>query len=184
MIKSYLKKLSDRFISLKLPVVHYWKTGLSEKEIEDKLSSINLIPSKEFIEMYTWKNGSDTSKGARIGELYFLPGYYFLSIEDALLHNEGLVDVPKWNKKWFPVFTNGGGSYLSVILDAKNNKSPVVEFVKDEEKPSITYSSLTSMMRLINEAIDRKIIFKNKNTGYLDMDYKRYYGFLKKNFED
>lgn len=184
--KEELHSLSKLLKDIKHPVIGYLMKPLSSKSILKKFAEINLLPTEELVELYVWHNGSNVYKNAKIGDICFVPpGMYFLNLDDAISHYTQLITLPTWNKTWFPVFTNGGGDYLGVILDGKNLRfSPVIDYMRDETEQSISYSSLTSMISLIIKAFKNKIIRLDHDTGWINVDYGKYYEFLKKNYSN
>lgn len=153
-----------------LPVCKLLNNGLSEGEIDAAFNQVGIEPTKELVELYTWRNGSPVEEGTPLDDVQIIPGYHFLSLKDAISCYLAMKDDSRWNPSWFPVFANGGGDFYAVDLSQSDGDSaPVVGFILGEIEQEIEYQSLTTMLLTFSECFEKGIVFKTED-GYLEMD--------------
>tara|TARA_Y100000033_G_C2751569_1_gene114132 strand:+ start:717 stop:1298 length:582 start_codon:yes stop_codon:yes gene_type:complete len=153
-----------------LPVCKLLNNGLSEGEIDAAFNQVGIEPTKELVELYTWRNGSPVEEGTPLDDVQVIPGYHFLSLKDAISCYLAMKDDSRWNPSWFPVFANGGGDFYAVDLSQSDGDSaPVVGFILGEIEQEIEYQSLTTMLLTFSECFEKGVVFKTKD-GYLEMD--------------
>jgi len=87
--------------------------GLTYEEIEEKVKDLSFKLPREVYELYQWHDG--------MMEFEVYPGYYFLSLNEALDYYSGVrqmedsatgVGYEMWNKNWFPVFSRDGQDFF------------------------------------------------------------------------
>jgi len=180
------KKLDSVFAQMKIskrPVVNYLQPGLSREYL---LNATNELPDTfpdELVEMYLWKNGTHISSELITDQVCFFPGYYFLSIEDALYEYTQLISISncpdiiediKWNKYWFPVFSNAAGDFYSVCLGDVYNKSNVLKcFSYDLPFGQEAFATLSALMKTVYDCY-REDIFYLGEDNLLKMNRKEF----------
>lgn len=153
-----------------LPVCKLLNKGLSEGEIETAFKQVGLEPTKELVELYTWRNGSPVEEGTPLDDVQIIPGYHYLNLKDAISCYLAMKDDSRWNPSWFPVFANGGGDFYAVDLSQSDGDSaPIVGFILGEIEQEIEYQSLATMLLTFSECFKKGIVFKTAD-GYLEMD--------------
>lgn len=156
---------------LRRPIVGLLQDGLSLPELRIRTGSLAIKLSKEVNCLYGWRNGTYYSKGDKLDDLHFFPGFYFMPIEKAIVHYRRLCKAPGWNNKWFPLFANGGGDfYATICSDHELDISPLVGYLMGESKQDIEYESLFSMIRTIRAAFERGAFYLTAK-GYMEIDY-------------
>lgn len=148
--------------------------GLTREKIEQTLRNLPFQLPEEFYELYQWRNG--TREDCYI---CFLPGYTFLSLEQALeeyiginQYREDLLEFHEpeeiWYKLWFPVFMLDAKEYLILFGSLEEKTSPVLRFVIADE-PATRYPSLTNMMLAIAQCYEAGAYYLRED-GYLEED--------------
>ena len=145
--------------------------GMREEEIERRLSDAGVPGADVLIELYAWRGGTVVETGTTLGDVQFFPGYWFLSLEEALEQYATRRQSDRWNDSWFPVFANGGGDYYAVWLG--RSPSPVVDYTHDSDERPLAYPSLPKMMTTLAACFEQGVIFVD-DEGYLDMDYAKH----------
>lgn len=124
--------------------------------------------------IYQWRNGTKAEAGTLLEFLYFFPGFYFLSLEEAIERYQELEDAPQWQKGWFPLFENGGGDYYVVPCKKKRAAtSEIIGFLHGEPEQAAEYESLEAMVQTI-EACFREGAFFVDDDDTLDTDYDQH----------
>jgi cell wall assembly regulator SMI1 len=122
--------------------------GLTAAAIADRTTPFAL--AGDAAQLYLWRNGTRLSQEHVLNDHYFTPGYYLLSLEDALEAYGNLTDYTEWQKGWLPVLASGGGDYYGV--DAKEGR--VIHHLRDSPHYRIKYLSLTNMMESVAECYE------------------------------
>lgn len=152
---------------LERPCVAMLKPGVAPFEVEDALAPAGRAP-EDLVAMYGRHDGVDLPEGRALGDGHVIPGYYWMPIAEAADHYRELQGLGP--SSWFPIFTDGGGGYLSVICDADSEDyGAIVELIPGEDEPEIVFDSasllLATAIRCFNEGAYRV------KGGYLDEDY-------------
>lgn len=132
------------------------------------LGSIGLKSNSELEALYGWRDGTSTEGVAAVDDIHMFPGFYLLSLEDAVANYRAFVTDRRWSSGWLPVFANGGGDFYVVDLGSQD-ESPVRHFRIDESEHPIEFSSIKDMLRTLAQAFERGIFFVDAS-GYLEMD--------------
>lgn len=161
LVLSFLKKLNR-------PIVHLLEPGLNPTEIENGLNALDLDPCQPILDIYSWRNGTTVKTGDKLDDLHLFPGYYFMSLSDALKAYEVLRDNERWNKSWFPVFANGGGDFYAMALEGGDGYKVgnIIGFLLGEAENEAEFESILSMAKSIAVAYEYGIYFEKD--GYLD----------------
>jgi hypothetical protein len=131
------------------------------------LGSANLPVTRDLVEFYAWRNGSATGTAARIGDMYFLPGFYVQSLSDAVLDYRTFLRDERWRRGWLPILADGGGDFLVADLSVEGI-SPIHHFRIEEVEHPVEYSSLRDMLRTIDAAYRSNVMYVAPD-GFLDM---------------
>ena len=147
--------------------VNYWATEHARLSLT--WSSYYLPASGDEMEqLYDWHGGTSTAGIAAVDDIHLFPGFYLLSIEDAIANYRAFVTDERWTPGWLPIFANGGGDFYVADLGSAAG-SPVRHFRIDEVEHPIEFPSLGAMVSTLAQAFEREIFFVDQH-GYLDMD--------------
>ncbi len=161
-IEAELKRLGRDFL------VHLLKPGIPGEEVRSLLGSVGFTENSELLELYGWHNGTSTAGVAAVGDIQLFPGFYLLSVEDAIVNYRTFVTDARWVPGWLPIFGNGGGDFYIVDLSSAVG-DPVHHFRIEESEHPIEFSSLSAMLSTLAQAFKRGIFFVDPS-GYLEMD--------------
>ena len=143
------------------------RPGLSAAEVQERLGSVGLQSNPELEALYSWRDGTSTDVAA-VDDIHMFPGFYLLSLEDAIANYRAFVSDRRWEPGWLTVFANGGGDFYVVDLGSQDER-PVRHFRIDESEHPIEFSSIKDMLRTLVQAFERGIFFVDAG-GYLEMD--------------
>ena len=144
------------------------RPGLPGEAVRSALGSVGLAVNSELEQLYDWHGGTSTAGIAAVDDIHLFPGFYLLSIEDAIANYRAFVTDERWTPGWLPIFANGGGDFY--IADLRSTaESPVRHFRIDEIEHPIEFPSLGAMVSTLARAFEHGIFFVHQN-GYLDMD--------------
>lgn len=142
--------------------------GLSAWSVRSALAEVGLASASELETLYSWRNGTSTAGDVTLDEIQFFPGFYLLSIEDAVANYRAFAPDPRWQAGWLPLFANGGGDFY--VLDAGSSvRNQVRHFRIEEAEHPVEFNSLGAMLGTLAAAFERSIFVVDSN-GYMDMD--------------
>ena len=163
-----LRELERELQKINGPVLKYFRPGLSEREVVHLFSGTDLKPSRELIQLYTWRNGLQY-ENIPSGKLSFgLNGVFFpLPVSIEMYQRFISEKLPSL----FPVFWDD--TFL-VNLDA-NSEDYLKIFIYTPAllitEPQCCYDSLSSMMQTF-VACFQKGIFSYDREGYFQEQYE------------
>ena len=114
------------------------QAGLSAEDVRSSIGAVALPSSPVLEALYGWRNGTSTTGDVTLDDIHILPGFYLLSIEDAIASYRAFVTDSRWRPGWLPLFANGGGDFY--VLDLS---SPAASPIRHSglRNPSIPLSS-------------------------------------------
>jgi hypothetical protein len=142
--------------------------GLPVEAVRSSLAAVGLTSSPELEGLYGWKNGTSTAGVGAVDDIHLFPGFYLLSLEDAVANYQAFATDSRWTAGWLPLFANGGGDFYVLDLSLSAG-SPVRHFRIDESEHPIEFGSLQALLATLATAFDRGVFFVDPN-GYLEMD--------------
>lgn len=154
---------------LERPTIALLNPGLAADAVRPLLASRGLEPPSDLLGLWEWRNGTDPSTGATLGDLWLVPGYYLLSVDDATMSFDAFVRDPRWDASWLPVLADGGGYFLAVKCSAGEDHGAVHHFRVDESEQPLEFRSVERMLATFAAAFDRGIFYMDGN-GFLEED--------------
>lgn len=148
------------------------RAGLLPDEVQSAIHSLGLDVPDELLNVYTCCDGTSTYEGDDIGKIQFFPGFYWMSLADALQVYHAISKGGDWNRAWLPIFANGGGDFYAVVCDeASPYFGEVVGFVLGEPDQIIEFKNIVSMLETIERAFADGAFFASE--GMLKADYPK-----------
>jgi hypothetical protein len=154
-------------------VVDLLQPGLSVAEISTELSQRRLPMVQELSTLWTWRNGTASPPGLVLGDFYVVPGFYLLSMREAMVDYDAFIKSARWQASWVPVLANGGGDFLVLDVAEAPGKAMVRHFRIDESEHPIEYASMDDMFATFAAAYQRGAFYVGQS-GYLEQDYDAY----------
>jgi hypothetical protein len=149
-------------------VLRALQPGLPHEDVEAALGAAGVDAIPELTTLYGWRDGTSTAGVAAVGDIHLFPGFYLLSVEDAIANYRAFMPNARWTAGWLPVFANGGGDFY--VLDMSSSvSSPVRHFRIEEIEHPFEFSSLGAMLATLAQAFERQVFFVDPS-GYLEMD--------------
>jgi cell wall assembly regulator SMI1 len=136
--------------------------------VSQALEQAGVATSSEVSDWYSVWDGQRPD-GA-LGEMDVLPGFYALSLVDALAHRSHQA----WLPSWLPLLADGGGDYI--VVDTARSGAPVYRHRSDEPEPERLASSLLSFLDTAVAAFAEGVVFVED--GYLEQDEDQWRGLL------
>jgi hypothetical protein len=163
-----LLKIEERLLILNRgALLRRLQPGLAPGVVKSELASCGLPSSKAVATLYAWKNGTDVTD-SKLGEIYFVPGFYLLSLEDAITNYRVLADDERWTAGWLPLLADGGGDFYVIDL-SQRSFGEIRHFRVDEVEHPVEFESLEAMMGTIARGYERGVLYVDKG-GYLEID--------------
>lgn len=147
------------------------REGIPSETVRSLLARVGLESFPELEALYAWRNGTVT-ESVKLGEIDIFPGFYLLSLEDAILNYRTFVGDMRWQVGWLPLFADGGGDFYIIDLGMESGR-PVRGFWIEWGEHSVEFSSLNMMLRTVAMGFARGVLFLDSN-GYLSMDFHEF----------
>ncbi len=147
------------------------RPGLSPDEVGRLLKASGLPVGPTLEVLYAWRDGTQTA-GVALDDIQMFPGFYLLSLEDALANYRAFVTDVRWSPGWVPLFANGGGDFYLVDLGAEPS-GLVRHFRIEEVEQPVEFRSLSDMTSTLAAAFEQGVFFVDA-AGYLEMDDLRF----------
>lgn len=164
----------DMLRRLNRPVAQKLRDGIEPHALSRSMARFGLEAPLELSELYGWRDGTAIGDTDTIGEIAFIPGYHFLSIEQGLLHYASLLDSPYWNAAWLPILANGGGDFFVVDLAKRDRFSaPIIVYRLGEERQEQEYDSIALMVKTIRRSFYEDAYYVDE-AGSLDEDAQKH----------
>ncbi len=139
--------------------------GIGPDPVRSTLNAAGFKSTPDLESWFGWHNGSSAST---IGVAQILPGYYQLSVDEAVATAATFREFPGWNGAWLPLLADGGG-YFYLVDQSVGPDGPVREFMHDQAEYPIQYSSLATFVATVAEAYEQRV-FTNHPDGYLEAE--------------
>jgi hypothetical protein len=158
-------------------VVDYLKLGVNETTLSELLESLQFELPDSIKNIYKWQNGTEDIENKTIGESSFFPGYIFLSLEDAKSIYLDSMQFEGWDRKYFPVFSSGGGDFLLVNCDRSDLDFEKLFFYCPSDTHMMNgiasiYDNIDSFFKTIYQCLENGGVEVNKDDGFVDIkDY-------------
>jgi len=149
--------------------------GLSTVDTRAWEARLPFLLPLELEQLYRWHDGTRVDEGVQLDSVYFFPGFYLLSLEEAVETFMERRDAPQWQEGWFPVFADGGGDfYLASCTNEKKETAEIIGFIHGEPQQPVEYESLTAMIKTIDACYAEGAFFiAEDNTLEIDDDLHR-----------
>lgn len=148
--------------------------GLSQSDLEPWESALPFALTREVERIYEWRNGTKAEQDDLLETLYFFPGFYLLSIEEAVQTYREREVSPQWREGWFPLFADGGGDFYIVPCGAKKtDASEIIGFIHGEPEQVVEYESLTAMIATLESCFAEGAFFVDDDDS-LEIDDEKH----------
>lgn len=160
-------------VRLRRPVARLIQPGLPRAAIGKRAAVLPFPLRPDLVALYGFKNGTAAKLGASIDDLWFFPGFIWLSLEAAIEEYRGRQRSRRWRRSWFPVFADGAGGYLVVSCDPADGPG-VVGFETGEPESEVEYVSLAAMFETLATCFAEGAFFVDSKKGFeIDDDKHR-----------
>lgn len=143
------------------------RPGLAPEEMLTLLTRVGLRPNTGIQSIYQWHDGT-TTENLKLGQIYFLPGFYLLSLEDATANYREFSHDSRWTRGHLPFLADGGGDFYTIDLDG-HQAGIIRHFYIDSFESPIEYESIEKMIFTIEKAYDLGLFYLDQD-GYLEMN--------------
>ena len=170
-VGSTLEAIFGQLAKLGRPVAQRRRRGLAAHQVAERFSAAGLNCHPDVAAAYAISDGTDAFDGDTIGDLSFFPGYYWLSIEDALTTYRALKPDGRWREDWVPLFASGGGDFYAVVCsDRELAFGGMVGFILGEPDHLIEFPNLGAMLTTVWRSFEEKA-FHVTPEGDMEADY-------------
>lgn len=169
----YLERILEWHARSGGPLADSLQPGLSETEILKATAGLPFQVSREFIQLYRWRNGTRWRQSSA-GPSFFVY-HRFLPLEEALSIFRMLYGIMKEYYEitdWVFTFQDAAGDGYGVLGCAESRESTPVAFLFEGEGVEIVFETLTGMMRTV-AAWYEESVFSMGHDGALETDFVR-----------
>ncbi|MFP4365423.1 MAG: SMI1/KNR4 family protein [Spirochaetia bacterium] len=169
-IKLYINRIITQLNELNRPVVGLLNEPISKNSIESYLCKLPIILPGEVVSLFLTINGTKRKRGQILDDIQFFPGFYLLSIGEAVEIYTSISSDPRWSNSWFPIFANGGGDFYCAVCDNINKKNaPILGYILGEEEQIVEYLNLDAMLKTIAECFELRAYYVDEQ-GFLEIN--------------
>ncbi|NML04557.1 SMI1/KNR4 family protein [Sphingomonas sp. G-3-2-10] len=144
------------------------------------LSSLGLDCPADLSALYGLIGGFDTPTSATIGEITLFPGYYMLSLDEAVETYRSISADEQWDRRWLPFLASGGGDFYAVICDEpSHDHGAVVGFLLGEPEQTVEFSTIGAMLETISAAYSEGVFYLTGD-HHLKADYPKMRGIARR----
>jgi hypothetical protein len=144
--------------------------SLTPQEVSQAEANLPFVLTEEVRALYRWRNGTRAETGDILSDLWFFPGYYLFSLDEAVQTFRERRLAPQWRKGWFPFFGNGAGDFYVVHCTRKAaDAAPVIGFLHGEPEQDVEYLDVLRMIETLAECYAQGAFFVTPD-GRLEMD--------------
>ncbi len=144
--------------------------GLSEQEIVRQLEAVPFKMSREFIELYKWRNGVRVGEGGELAS--FFEFHRFLPLDEALSDFQESYPIMQEFYEltdWVQVFQDPAGDGYGLSGGPQIVQQAPVVFLFEGEGVHVVFDSLEKMMETVAAALDEGVMTCEE--GELDTDF-------------
>lgn len=163
-----LDQISRHLVRLRRPLAKLLGPGLDFAQIAQLTNELPFKLSPELVVLYSRVNGC-TTRDRRLGDLWIIPGYRLLALEEAIevYGQQRRYAARRWKAAWFPVLTDDAGDFFVVACGARAARS-VIAFENEEPRQEVEYVSLDRMLKTFAEGYEKGAFSVRR--GDLDVD--------------
>lgn len=148
--------------------------GLQLEKIKKFEKEKGLSFSKEYINLYEWKNGMATYYEEEILKSALFAVGIFIPIQESYTYYERLcLKEELCPKEYYPIFTSGYGDYYLVKQGEAEYNDPFIYFYSPAlliVEPTTIFDSLPIFITSITEAYEEQVIFRNAEGEVMEKD--------------
>lgn len=166
MIVDRLDGLARYLRELGRPVVDLLRPGAAAADLDEAG-----IRSQDVRDWFGWRNGVVEAPGQTQGDVSVIPGYWPVSVEEALKLKPSYHGDPTLGDTWIPLLTSGGGDIYAAVW--KGGSQPAVAGVLIGEPTEIEFPTIEVMLDVFLACFERRAYFVGER-GYLEEDPSSY----------
>jgi hypothetical protein len=160
MIRGQCGIILEALRRLNRPVVGTLQPPIEPAVVAAALRGLKLPSVKEYEELLGWHNGTSKTGVARLSDIWFFPGYYLVSLEEAV--NVFELVGSYWNNAGIPLFTNDGGDFF--VLNCSNATILLCE--AESAGPRTVHRSLPVMLEVMASCFDEGAYFVDSRNQF------------------
>ncbi|WP_152514365.1 SMI1/KNR4 family protein [Nocardiopsis valliformis] len=168
MLSSEIEVLMGKLSLLGRPVVGQLVPGSNQSRVSEFLGSD--VPD-DVKTWFAWCDGVDCRAGQSQDDINIIPGYYPLSLVEAMEVKSDHEGDPVLDGSWIPLLGGGGGDMYAALWSP--GQDPVVAGSLVGEMTEIEFSSLGQAVRFFNECYEAGAFGVNEQ-GQLYIDPASY----------
>ncbi len=137
-----------------------FKPGLRLPEQAEHPFLASVFRNTELLDLYSWRNGSNTDAKISMAHLWISPGFYWLPVELVEAENKHFAEsIEGWSKDWYPILSNGTADRIFVDRSKVFARQVPVYYAFWESAQQIgkIYDSVETMMETMLRCYKEKI---------------------------
>ena len=149
-------------------LISSWRPGQSPARVRDLLARRGMKSVGELEGAFAWHDGIDFPPDVPADDFHVFPGFYMLSLDDAVASYDTYVSERRWNPGGLPLFATGGGDFYVVDL-SEFERGSVRHFRIEESEHPVEFATVSAFFATLAAAFKEGLFFLD-STGYLEMD--------------
>ncbi|MDO6142724.1 SMI1/KNR4 family protein [Paenarthrobacter aurescens] len=159
--------IDESLAQLQLGASKLLRPGLPAQTVTEELTARGLRPGADLIALYGWHDGTNSDPDVLLNDMYLMPGYYLLSLAEALEIYDRFVNEYHENSSWLPLLEDNAGGYVFVDCSAIDHQ-PVYDFNFENVENKLKHNSIRDMLATLAAAFTQGIFYKDGD-GWFDM---------------
>jgi hypothetical protein len=155
---------------LERPALAMLNPGVKSEAVRPKLASRGLHPSSDLLALWEWRDGTGGPSDAKLGDLWLVPGFYLLSVDDATKNFDAFLQSPRWQSGWLPILADGGGDFMALDCSSGDHRGAVYHFRIDQPEHPLEYLTVGQMLATYAAAFQRGVFHIDRD-GFFNLDY-------------
>jgi hypothetical protein len=152
---------------LRRPIAGMLQPPLAPERIAKLTRPLPFPLGRELLALYSVTNGTPVTHRRPLSDVWIFPGYYLLSLEEAIAEYRSMRRAPQWEATWFPVLADNAGDYY-VVGCGRGASRGVRNFLRGEPEHDVEYTSISAMLETFAECFAKGAFFVRR--GALDVD--------------
>lgn len=166
MIVERLEEVTRRLSDLGRPIADQLLPGASAPELD----AAGALPM-EVRDWFGWRNGVAELPGQTQGDVSLIPGYWPVSLAEAINMKGPYEGDPVLGNSWIPLLASGGGDIYAAVW--AGDSVPTVAGVLLGEPTEIEFPDIETMLELFLACFDQGAYFVGEG-GFLVANPDRY----------
>ncbi|NOS71105.1 MAG: hypothetical protein HOP33_14385 [Verrucomicrobia bacterium] len=158
-----------------LPNGSHFQQGLNEQQLATHSRFYSHFHATELEHLFSWRNGFDRNSAASMANLWLVPDWLLLSLEDVELERDYYAKhIHDWREEWYPLLSNGTADRLFIDQSriTKFQVSVSYAFWESPQPIGQIYDNIEAMLRTYLVCYQRRAFYVDSD-GCLNRHFRQ-----------